>query len=190
MLVITLTNPPDGSDGKESTCNLGELGSIPGLGQFLRGGHGNPLQYSCLETPHGQRSLAGYSPWGHKELDITERPSAARNPRLVEDLPANAGDARDTGSIPGSAKIPWSRKWQYTTVFLPGTFHGQRNLVCTIHGAAKRQTQLDTAQHISNPTLWTTESLDIISCLCLSLLFHCDLKWVELLDLDLSHLCL
>ena len=103
--------------------------------------------------PHGQRSLAGYSPWGHKELDITERPSAARNPRLVEDLPANAGDARDTGSIPGSAKIPWSRKWQYTTVFLPGTFHGQRNLVCTIHGAAKRQTQLDTAQHIPNPTL-------------------------------------
>ena len=30
------------------------------------------LQYSCLENPHGQRSLAGYSPWGHKELDMTE----------------------------------------------------------------------------------------------------------------------
>ena len=36
------------------------------------GGHGNPLQYSCLENPHGQRSLAGYSPWRHKELDTTE----------------------------------------------------------------------------------------------------------------------
>ena len=35
-------------------------------------GHGNPLQYSCLENPHGQRSLAGYSPWG-AELDMTER---------------------------------------------------------------------------------------------------------------------
>ena len=35
-------------------------------------GNGNPLQYSCLENPHGQRSLAGYSPWGHKELDTTE----------------------------------------------------------------------------------------------------------------------
>ena len=34
--------------------------------------HGNPLQYSCLENPHGQRSLAGYSLWGHKELDTTE----------------------------------------------------------------------------------------------------------------------
>ena len=35
-------------------------------------GHGNPLQYSCLENPHGQRSLAGYSPWGCKESDTTE----------------------------------------------------------------------------------------------------------------------
>ena len=37
-----------------------------------RGRHGNPLQYPCLENPHGQKSLAGYSPWGHKELDTTE----------------------------------------------------------------------------------------------------------------------
>ena len=36
------------------------------------GGHGNPLLYSCLENPHGQRSLVGCSPWGHKELDTTE----------------------------------------------------------------------------------------------------------------------
>ena len=36
------------------------------------GGHGDPLQYSCLENPHEQRSLAGYSPWGRKELDVTE----------------------------------------------------------------------------------------------------------------------
>ena len=35
-------------------------------------GNGNPLQYSCLENPHGQRSLAGYSPWTCKELDTTE----------------------------------------------------------------------------------------------------------------------
>ena len=37
------------------------------------GGHGNPLQYSCLENPHGQRSLAGCGPWGCKESDTTER---------------------------------------------------------------------------------------------------------------------
>ena len=40
-----------GSDGKESTCNAGDLGLILGLGRSPRGGHGNPLQYSCLENP-------------------------------------------------------------------------------------------------------------------------------------------
>ena len=41
------------------------------------GGHGNALQYSCLENPHGQRSQVGYSPCGHKELDTTERLSTS-----------------------------------------------------------------------------------------------------------------
>ena len=44
-----------------------ETGSIPGLGRSPGGSHDNPLQNSCLENPHGQRNLAGYSPWGHKE---------------------------------------------------------------------------------------------------------------------------
>ena len=47
-------------------------GSISGLGRSLGEQNSNPLQYSCLENPHGQRSLAGYSPWGHKESDRTE----------------------------------------------------------------------------------------------------------------------
>ena len=63
---------PGGSGGKESACNAGDPVSIPGLGRSPGGGHGNPLQSSCLENPHGQRSLAGYSPWGRKELDMTE----------------------------------------------------------------------------------------------------------------------
>ena len=48
-------------------------GSIPGLGRSPGGVHGNPLQHSCLENPHGQRKLVGYSPWGCKDLDPTER---------------------------------------------------------------------------------------------------------------------
>ena len=64
---------PGGSDGKESTYNVGKLGLIPVLGRSPGGGNGNPLQYSCLENPHGHRSLVGYSPWGHKESDTTER---------------------------------------------------------------------------------------------------------------------
>ena len=42
---------PHGSDGKESACNAGDLGTIPGSGRSPGGGHGNPLQYSCLENP-------------------------------------------------------------------------------------------------------------------------------------------
>ena len=58
---------------KESACNVGDLDSIPGLGRSPGGGHVNPLQYSCLENPHGQRSLAGYTPWSYKQLDTTEQ---------------------------------------------------------------------------------------------------------------------
>ena len=108
---------PGGSAGKESTCSVGDLGSIPGLGRspgeeigyslqyswtslvaqtvknppavwetWVRSlgwvgppgeGHGNPLQYSCLENPHRQGSLEGYGPWGRKESDTTEQPSTA-----------------------------------------------------------------------------------------------------------------
>ena len=63
---------PGSSNSKESACNAEDLGSVPGLGRSPGGEHGYPLQYSCLENPHGQRSLAGYSPWGCKESDTTE----------------------------------------------------------------------------------------------------------------------
>ena len=53
---------PGSSDGKESACNVGDLGSAPGLGWSPGGGHGSPFHYSCLENPHEQRSLVGYSP--------------------------------------------------------------------------------------------------------------------------------
>ena len=48
------------------------------MGRSHGEGHGNPFQYSCLENPHGQRSLAGYSPWGCKESDTTEPLSTAQ----------------------------------------------------------------------------------------------------------------
>ena len=64
---------PGASDGKASVYNAGDLGSSPGLGRFPGEGNGTPLQYYCLEESHGQRSLVGYSLWGRKELDTTER---------------------------------------------------------------------------------------------------------------------
>ena len=63
---------PGGSDHKESACNVEDLGSIPALGRSPGEGHGNPLQHSCLENPHGQKSLTDYSPWDHKQWDRTE----------------------------------------------------------------------------------------------------------------------
>ena len=69
---------PGGSDCKESACNVGDLGGIHGLGRSPRGGHGNPLQYSHLENPCGQRSLVSYNSWGRKELDMTEQLSTAQ----------------------------------------------------------------------------------------------------------------
>ena len=66
---------PWGLSGKESAYNAGatgDVGLIPGSGRSHGEKHGNPLQYSCLENSHGQRSLEGYSPCGHKELDTTQ----------------------------------------------------------------------------------------------------------------------
>ena len=58
-----------GSDGKESACNPGDLGSIPGLGRSPGEGNGNPLQYSCLENPMGrggwQATVHGAARVGH-----------------------------------------------------------------------------------------------------------------------------
>ena len=63
---VVVKNSPD------KAGDTGDLGSTPGSGKSPGGGHGNPLQYSCLENPHGQRSLGGYSPWGRTESDTTE----------------------------------------------------------------------------------------------------------------------
>ena len=60
---------PDSSAGKESTCNVGDLGSIPGLGRSPGEGKGYPLQYSGLEN--SMDSLWG--PWSHKESDMTKQ---------------------------------------------------------------------------------------------------------------------
>ena len=64
---------PGGSDGKESACNAGDLGSIPGSGRSPGEVNGNSLQYSCLENSVNRGAWVGYSPWGHKKSNTTER---------------------------------------------------------------------------------------------------------------------
>ena len=61
---------------KNLSSNAGDVrdkGLIPGSGKSPRGDHSNPLQYSCLENPHRQRSLVGYCPWDRKESNRTEQ---------------------------------------------------------------------------------------------------------------------
>ena len=80
LVNIVLCLPPGASQVtlvvKNPLANTGYLrdtGLIPGSGSSPGGGHGNPLQYSSLENPHGQRSLAGDSPWGGKKSDTTQQ---------------------------------------------------------------------------------------------------------------------
>ena len=63
---------PGGSDGKESACNARDLGLIPGSGRSPWRRAGQPIPVFLPGELHGQRYLAGYSPWGRKELDTTE----------------------------------------------------------------------------------------------------------------------
>ena len=71
---------------KNPPANAGDMHSISGLGRSPGGGHGNPLQYSCLENPHGQRSLVGYSPCVHIESDTTEQLSTAQHKDTLRNL--------------------------------------------------------------------------------------------------------
>ena len=64
---------------KNPPVNAGDMQSIPGSRRSPGEGNGNLLQYSCLENPHGQRSLVDYSPWGHKQLDTTEHTAQAHS---------------------------------------------------------------------------------------------------------------
>ena len=57
--------------GKESACSAGDAGSIPGSGKILWRRKRQPTPVFLPGKSHGRKSLAGYSPWGHKELDTT-----------------------------------------------------------------------------------------------------------------------
>ena len=107
MLGSEVRGLPGGSDHKEFACNVGNLGSIPRLGRSPGRGHGNPLQYSCLENPMDRAAW-----WGtvHRvakswtQLSDFTFNRASQVAVVVKNLPANAGDLRDVVSIPGSGR--------------------------------------------------------------------------------------
>ena len=78
----------------ESACDVEDPSSIPGSGRSPGDETGYSLQPSCLENPHGQRSLVGYSPWGRKESDTIERLSTARHAKETYFTVANSAPLR------------------------------------------------------------------------------------------------
>ena len=73
LLSLPQVSFPGGSEGRTSACSAGDPGSIPRLGRPPGERNGYPLQCSCLAEASRQRSLVGYSLWGHTQLDTTER---------------------------------------------------------------------------------------------------------------------
>ena len=102
--VVKTMDFPHSSVGKESACSAGDLCLIPGSERSPGEGNGNPLQYSCPEkaTDRGawQATGHGVARVGH---DLATKPPPQS---VVKNPPASAGDARDTGSIPGLGRSP------------------------------------------------------------------------------------
>ena len=136
---------PCGSAGKESTCNAGDWGSIPGLGRSPGEAKGYPLQYSGLEN-----SMDCTVPWGHRV-----RHDWATFKLHTRDFPggdnvkesASVGDVRDKDPVSRLGKILWRREWQSTPVFLENPMDREA-WWALVHRVAKTQTRLgDWTQH-------------------------------------------
>ena len=137
---------PGGSVGKETTYNAEDArneGSIPELGRSPRGGHGSPLQCSCLENPldwgawwatvHGLQRVGHVWVADHSTGDSWGSPGGS----AVKKLPA----IRRPGFDPWVRKIPWERAWQLTLGLLPKESHGQRSLSgCSPQGCKESDT--------------------------------------------------
>ena len=123
-------NNPGGSEVEVSAHNVGDLGSIPGLESSPGEGNGNPLQYPCLGNPKDGGA------WWAIVHGVTK--SWTRLSHFTS--PQSTGGASDKDPVcqcrrhkrpslsPWVGKIPWRKKWQPTSVFLPGESHGQRSL--------------------------------------------------------------
>ena len=106
---INIMGFPSGESGEESTCNAGDVRSIPGSRKIPWRGKWQPALVSTSGTSPGQRSLAGYSPWGHKRVGhnfATKR----QHQKLW----------RNVHRPPEGAKFPWNHPWFCSKGFICG----------------------------------------------------------------------
>ena len=140
------------TSGKESACQCRRPKRHrfnPWVGKIPKRRAQEPTAMLLARESLGQRSLAGYSPQGHKESDAIE---VTENAFLHTGLPrwhngeesaCQCGRCKRCRFDPQVRKIPWSRKWQPIPVFLPGKFHGQRSLA---GNSPQGHKQLDTTE--------------------------------------------
>ena len=162
---------PSGSAGKESACNAGDLGSIPGLGRSPGEGNGNPLQCSWLGNPRGGGA------WWAAVYGVAQSPTRLKQLSSSSSSKSYIGLLRPfswqriclqcgrPGFNPWFGKIPWKRKWQPTPVFLPGESHGQRSLV----GYSPRgHREVDTTERLTQQVIYrqNSQKVKFTSLLC------------------------
>ena len=117
---------PGSSAGKESTCNAGDLGSIPGLGRSPGEENSNPLQYSGLENFMDCLVLGVTKSW--TQLSDSHFTPCSRASQGKEST-CQFRRCKRHGFNPWVGKIPRRRKWQFSPVFSSGESHGPRRLV-------------------------------------------------------------
>ena len=152
---------PGDSNGKESACNVGNPGLIPGWGRSSGEGNGKPLQCSCLKksmdrrawwaTVHGvEKSWTWLSDLTIIIIGVNSGPGG-------KESACQCRRCRRHGFDPWVVKIPWRRKWKPIPVFLPGKSHGQRSLWATVPGVTESHTRLGPGHRQRNgcPTLRT-----------------------------------
>ena len=126
---------PCGSAGNKSACNVGDLGSIPGLGRCPGEGKGYPLQDSGLENPMDCIVHGVTRSWRRlTDCHFLGFPDGANG----KEHSCQCRRRKRCWFDPWVRKSPWRRAWQLTAVFLPGESHGQRSLAgCSPRGSQK-----------------------------------------------------
>ena len=142
-MVLVIKNPPTNAG------DLRDTGSFPGWGRSPAQGHGNALQYSCLENPVDRGAWpAMVHRVAKSRTQLKQLSTGQHTPRTVSGLPwwlrqqRICVQCRRLRFSLWDGKIPWRRDWLTTPAFLPREFHGKRSLVGTVHGVTKSRTQL------------------------------------------------
>ena len=134
------------------------MNSIPGSGRSQGEGNGNPLQYSCLEKSHGQRSLEGYSPWDGKESDTIYRLSNNNNKLpLRHFIPDPAGEVVLAGRPTVQVGSFWINKY-----LLPHSRNGYSKRLRALSNIIP-QCFLDGSSVKNLPAMWETQEMWIRS---------------------------